>query len=209
MLIAVLAAFFLVAAPRRLRWPRPVAPRIKSRRDRTKPADEVALLNGLAAELRAGASLRMALTAAADRVPTLDLARAIRLAGAGMSPVDLADELAHALPINGRLVGAAFRLAATSGARSAAMFEQLALRAAEAGELMRERRSLTAQARLSAGVVGGAPIAVAFLLLTTGRAQALLDAGPLGYAIVMVGLGLELVGLAAVAAVLRRAERAA
>ena len=65
-----------------------------------------------------------------------------------------------ALPVNGRLAAAAFRLAAVTGGRVAALFHTLAARAAEVGRLNRERRALTAQARASAWVVGGVPLAL-------------------------------------------------
>lgn len=206
MLTAALVAAIVVGTPR---LPvRPWSIRSRRRRARPGPSDEVALLNGLAAELRAGASLRMALVAGAERAPRLDLTSAVRAAAAGRPMSDVAALLADALPGNGRFVAAALRLTAASGGSAAAVFEQLALRAAEAGELSRERRALTAQARLSALVVGGAPIAVQLLLLVTGRAHALLAFGPVGHAIAVVGIGLELAGFAAVAVVLRNAERA-
>lgn len=206
MLIALLCAALIVAVGPRLRarrWPIPWR-----RSPGPGPGDEVALLNGLAAELRAGASLRVALIAGAERAPQLDLGRAVRAAAAGQPMSELAAELAGVLPVNGRLVAAAFRLTATSGGRAASVFEELALRAAETGELSRERRALTAQARLSAFVVGGAPVAMVGVLLISGKAQALLAAGPVGHAIAAIGVGLELVGLAVVAIVLRNAERA-
>jgi tight adherence protein B len=206
MLIALLCAALIVAVVPRLRsrrWPIP-----RRRIPGPGPGDEVALLNGLAAELRAGASLRAALVAGAERAPQLDLGRAVRAAGAGQPMSEVAAELSGVLPINGRLVAAAFRLTAASGGRAAAVFEELALRAAEAGELSRERRALTAQARLSAFVVSALPVAMVGVLLITGKAQALLAAGPVGHAIAAVGVGLELVGLAVVATVLRNAERA-
>jgi len=206
MLIALLIAAFIVAGVPRLRsrpWSIPWR-----RSERPGPGDEVALLNGLAAELRAGTSLRMALVAGAERAPELDLGRAVRAAAAGQPMSDVAAELTGALPSSGRFVAAAFRLTATSGGRAASVFEELALRAAETGELSRERRALTSQARLSALVVGGAPVAMVIVLLITGNAQALLAAGPLGHAMVAIGVGLELAGLAVVAVVLRNAERA-
>lgn len=205
MLIALLCAALIVAVVPRLRarcWP--IAWR---RSERPGPGDEVALLNGLAAELRAGTSLRMALVAGAERAPQLDLGRAVRAAAAGRPMSDVAAELTGALPSTGRFVAAAFRLTASSGGRAASVFEELALRAAEAGELSRERRALTAQARLSAFVVGGAPVAMVIVLLITGGAQALVAAGPVGHVMAAIGVGLELAGLAVVALVLRNAER--
>ncbi len=207
MLIALAVATLIVVGVPWLQsqpWPLPGW----RRRVRPGPSDEVALLNGLAAELRAGASLRMALVAGAERAPDLDLGRAVRAATAGQPMSEVAAELEESLPGNGRLVAAALRLTARSGGRAAVVFEELALRAAEAGELCRERMALTAQARLSAMIVAGAPVVMLAALLITGKAQVLLDAGAVGHVIAAVGIGLVVAGLAVVAAVLRTAERA-
>ena len=207
MLIALVVAAVIVAGIPSLRsrpWPLSRA----RRRVRSGPSDEVALLNGLAAELRAGASLRMALVAGAERAPDLELGRAVRAAAAGLPMSEVAAGVEESLPGNGRLVAGALRLAASSGGRSAVVFEELALRAAEAGELSRERRARTAQARLSAMVVAGAPVVMVAVLLMTGKGQVLLEAGAVGHVIAAVGIGLIVAGLAVVAAVLRTAERA-
>jgi tight adherence protein B len=161
------------------------------------PDDEAALLRALAAELRSGQSLRAGLEAAARRVPRLDVRRAVRLAAAGVPAAEVGAALEDALPVNGRLAGAAFRLAVSTGAGAAGVFAALAHRAAAAGEAHRELRALTAQARLSALVVGGAPLLVAVLVAGLGNPATLMAPGP-GRAAVAVGLGLELAGLATV-----------
>ncbi len=180
--------------------------RKRSRRVRPGPSDEAGFLQGLAAELDAGASLRAAVTAAAARAPALDLSRACRLADAGLPAEEVGEALQEALPGNGRLAAAAFRLASGTGGRVAALFHTLAARAAEAGRLSRERRALTAQARASAWVVGGMPVALLVLLAATGRLGPLLSA-PAGAVVLGVGLALEAAGVAAVWLMVRGAGR--
>ena len=177
------------------------------RRVAAGPDDEAALLRALSAELRSGASLRSALAEAATSVPSLDLAASVRVAAAGM-PMDLvADDLEETLPENGRLVAAAFRLSSWSGARVAAVFENLASRAAEAADLSRERNAATVQARLSAVIVGVAPLAISLLLFATGRVSIPEGVGVVGVVVVGLGLALEVTGLAIVGVIIRRESR--
>lgn len=178
----------------------------RRRRRRAGPGDEADFLQGLAAELGAGASLRSAVVAAAARTPALDLGRACRLAGAGLPAEQVGRALQAALPVNGRLASAAFRLASVTGGKVAGLFHTLAGRAAEVGRLERERRALTAQARASAWVVGGLPLALLVVLAATGRTGALLR-DPAGPIVLAAGLGLEAAGLAAVWSLVRRAGR--
>jgi Flp pilus assembly protein TadB len=175
-------------------------------RRRAGPGDEADFLQGLAAELGAGAALRSAVVSAAARTPALELRRACRLAGAGLAADEVGAALEGALPVNGRLVGAAFRLASATGGRVAGLFHSLAGRAAEVGRLERERRALTAQARASAWVVGGLPLTLLGILAATGRGGALL-ADPTGQVVLAVGLGLEAAGLGVVWLMVRGAGR--
>jgi Flp pilus assembly protein TadB len=168
---------------------------------------EAAFLQGMAAELRAGASLRAALESAATRAPELALAQAVRLARAGRPAAEVAGAIAEALPENGPMAGLAFRTAASTGAEAAAVLAGLALRAVEEEELGRERRALTAQARFSAWLVGGAALAVPVLLVATGRAELLVESGRAGLILLALGLGLELLGALMVWWMLWRAER--
>ncbi len=170
------------------------------------PDDEAGFLQGLASELDAGASLRAAVPAAATRAPALDLSRACRLAGAGLPAEEVGEALQAALPVNGRLAAAAFRLASATGGRVAALFHALAARAAEVGRLSRERRALTAQARASAWVVGGMPLALLALLAATGRIGPLLSA-PAGALVLGGGLALEAAGVLVVWLMVRGAGR--
>jgi Flp pilus assembly protein TadB len=124
-----------------------------------------------------------------------------------MQMSEVAGTVEAQLPENGRLAAAAFRLSGWSGARVADTFDGLATRAAATAELARERRAATAQARLSAVIVGVAPLVFTVLLMITGRGAGLLSSGALGQLILGLGLGLELTGLVAVAVIVRRAER--
>jgi len=171
------------------------------------PDDEATLFRAMTAEMRSGASLRSAISEASLRVPQIDLERPVRLAAAGMSMTAVADAVEAQLPVNGQLAAAAFRLSDWSGARVADTFEGLAERAAATAELVRERRAATAQARLSALIVGGAPLVFTGLLVATGRGAGLVANGGLGWLVLGVGLGLEVVGLLIVAVIVRRAER--
>jgi len=170
------------------------------------PADEADFLRGVAAELAGGASLRSAVVAAADRTPALDLRKAVRLARAGLPADRIGRELAAGLPSNGRAAASAFRLAAATGGGAAGIMTTLAARADDIGVLERERRALTAQARLSAWIVGGAPPAFLVVLALTGRLGGLLG-DPLGRVVLGVGLALELAGAAAVVLMVRRSTR--
>ena len=169
--------------------------------------DEAALLRALSAELRSGASLRPALAEASQSVPALDLAASVRLATAGMPMGSVGAELEGALPENGRLVAAAFRLSSWSGARVAAVFENLASRAAAAADLRRERGAATVQARLSAAIVGVAPLTLSVLLFATGRVSIPSGVGAFGVAVVGLGLSLEVIGLVIVGVIIRRESR--
>ncbi|NNF10165.1 MAG: hypothetical protein HKN74_07770 [Acidimicrobiia bacterium] len=158
---------------------------------RRMPAAEADFLRGVAAEVEAGASIRQAVVAAADRAPALPLALPVRSAAAGRPAVEVAAGLEQALPLNGRLAAAAYQLVVDTGARASAVFAGLAMRAAGAGDMARERRGLTAQARLSAWLVGGLPVAATVLLTVAGRGPDVAGAGGL---LTVVGVGLVVAG---------------
>ena len=179
----------------------------RRRRSRIAADDEATYFRALSAELKAGASLRAALGEAVDRVPGLALDRAVRLAEAGAPMREVADAVEGEFPENGRLAAAAFRLSDWSGAQVAGTFAGLADRASASAELARERKAATAQARMSAIVIGTAPVAFAALLLATGRGSGLMAHGTVGVFILGIGLTLEVVGLLAVALIVRRADR--
>lgn len=181
------------------------AMRERQRRNRKSPGldDEAAFLQGLAAELAAGSPPRAALVSAASRAPTLDLRTAVRFAAAGLDSERVAVALRRALPAHGRLAAAAWTLNATAGGPAAALFEVLAVRAADDGALIRERRALTAQARASAWVVAGLPMALLAGMFATGRLSPGSD--PAMGMILAVGIGLQVAGVALVWSMLQRA----
>ena len=164
---------------------------VQRRRARVTPDDEATYFRALSAELRAGASLRSALAEAVHRVPVLSLGQAVRFAEAGVPMSEIADTVEGQFPENGRLAAAAFRLSDWSGARVADTFEGLAERAVASAELVRERKAATAQARLSAIVIGIAPVAFATLLFATGRGSGLMAHGATGILVLGSGLALE------------------
>jgi tight adherence protein B len=180
---------------------------IRRRSGRVTPDAEATFFRALAAELRSGASLRGAIGSAAQRVPSIPLDRTARLAAAGVPMSEIAAAVERRFPENGVLAAAAFRLSDWSGARVAEAFDGLADRAAGAAEMARERRAATAQARLSALIVGAAPLLFTALLLATGRGNGFVSHGHLGWLVLGAGLALETLGLVAVAVIVRRAER--
>jgi Flp pilus assembly protein TadB len=181
---------------------------IRSRRasDRTSQPELVAIfLRSVAAELRAGRSLRVALVDSARLDPRLGLARTVRVAAAGRPMEHVADELATCPGMTA--TATALRVAAMTGGSAVPIFESLAVDATDEVALARERRELTVQARLSIAVVAGFPIAVLVYQVTSGQAMELVRQGSVGVALLIIGVGLLGLGLAAVATLMRRARR--
>jgi Flp pilus assembly protein TadB len=165
--------------------------------------DESTFLRAVSAELHAGATLRTALIAATDRAPDLDLGVWARRATAGRPLAVLAEELRHRLPEAGRTTAAAITFASVSGGASHGIFAGLAQAADEARAVHRERSLATAQVRFSALVVAAAPIPVLVWLALEGTFGALI-AMPAGQVVLVLGIGFEVVGIAATALMLRR-----
>jgi Flp pilus assembly protein TadB len=124
----------------------------------------------------------------------------VHLAAAGRPAGEVVPALQVALPVNGRMAGAAYRLVSDTGGRAAAVFAALAVRAADAGDIERERRALTAQARLSAWLVGGFPAGVTVAMAVVGRGPSLQGAGAV---ISLLGIGLIVAGGTGVALMVR------
>jgi hypothetical protein len=166
--------------------------------DRTSQPELVAtFLRSVAAELRAGRSLRVALVDSARLDPRLGLARIVRVAAAGRPMEQVADEMATCPGMTG--IATALRVAAMTGGSAVDATDEVAL--------ARERRELTVQARLSIAVVAGFPIAVLGYQVTSGQAMELVREGSAGVALLIIGVGLLGLGLAAVAFLMRRARR--
>ncbi len=159
----------------------------------------------VASELRGGASLRLALVHAAERTPELGLAPALRRLGAGLPLGGVAPHLVRSFPRSGGHLAPALEFAGVAGGRSAEVFDRLAAVTADEADADRERVAATAQARLSAWVVGGLPIVAALYALMTGRIASLARIGGGGVVILAIGFGLLTTGLVAVTVIVRRA----
>jgi Flp pilus assembly protein TadB len=154
--------------------------------------EEAVYLQAVAAELRAGASLRHAICAGQAGSATLPLRRAVRLARAGHPLDQVADELARALPRLGGLAASSVRTVGMTGGRAADVFDGLALVATDELDLLRERRAATAQVRFSALIVGGIPVVYLAYAVLTDRLAGLASAGSIG--VMVLGLGVLLLG---------------
>lgn len=173
------------------------------RRTGSARPDEAAFHAAVAAELRSGSSLRMALVEAGRRVPNLMTDGVVRGLRQGTPLDDLAETIAAALSSTGRLFAPGVVVAASAGGRAAVVFDRLAMRAADARALARERRTASAQARLSAWIVGGLPVFAIGLSFAGGRLGAL-TGGAVGRAVLVVGLVLVGAGVLSVVLILRR-----
>jgi tight adherence protein B len=188
---ALVAGGVLLAPFGVLRWGR-------ARRERRLAASVPVLVDRIAAELRAGGTLPGAISRAADSdLPLADDLRWID-ARARMG-LPLADALA-AWPRRREIAGVvavagALAMCATVGGRAADALDGLAAACRDRLAVAAEAGALSAQARASAIVVGGAPIAVlAWSALTGGSAIRTLLATPVGWMCAVLGIGLEVVG---------------
>jgi tight adherence protein B len=168
---------------------------------RPTPDDEAAALDRIVAELDGGASPRAAVVRVSTASRHIDLGRAASLARAGLGSKEISGALREAFSHNGPLVSAAWALAADSGAPAAPVMGLLARRAAERGRLERERRALTAQARATAWLIAGMPLAACVVLAVTGRIRS----GP-ALPVVLGGVALQAIGLGIVLLMLRRSR---
>ncbi len=169
-------------------------------RDRRRRRTEAALpgaLERVAAELRGGGTVASAVDALAAGSGPLaaDLARVRARAalGAGLQG-GLRAWLAETDLAGVRAAAGALAVAATAGGRAADAVEGLAASQRDRLEVLAEARSLGTQARLSAIVVGAAPIG--YLLLSAvldRRALLVLTTTPIGQACLVAGLLLEAV----------------
>ncbi len=159
----------------------------------------------VAAELRSGRSLRLAVAAASRHVVELNLMGVARLAESGR-PLE---EIAAKLNRDSRLAPAAtaIKVAAMTGGSVALVFDALTAEAVDEEALRMEQRALTVQARLSVAIVGGFPLFVLAGQLLSGELNKSLARGPAGVAIVTIGVMLLTSGLLVVFWLIRRARR--
>ena len=168
-----------------------------ARRRRAAAVSEVQFLAAVSAELRAGSSLRSALASAAAGDVDLALAPMVRMANAGMSVRALADALAEGMPAHGRVVATAVEVAALTGGATADVFASLARLASDEEALRRELRLAAAQAKASAWIVGGVPVAFLVWQGVTGRLS-ILASSDSGRWLLVVGLLLLTAGVATI-----------
>ena len=167
----------------------------RSRRDRRFAAALPGALEQVAAELRGGGTVAAAVErlATANGVVALDFRRIHARTKLGRS---LADALAdwppeHDVP-GVRAAAGALSVAAALGGRAAEAIDGLAASLRHRIEAAAEAHALSAQARLSAVVVGVAPLGyLAFSALVDPRSVTVLVATGVGRVCLVVGLGLE------------------
>jgi tight adherence protein B len=167
----------------------------RSRRERAFAAGLPGALEQVAAELRGGGTV----AAAVDRLATGDGAVAADFRRVHVR-TQLGLPLAEALggwPVDHdapgvRAAAGALAVAATMGGRAADAIDGLASSLRHRLDAVAEARSLSAQARLSAVVVGAAPLGyLAFAaMVDPGAVTALVDTG-VGRVCLVVGLGFE------------------
>lgn len=154
---------------------------------------------GVASELRAGATLRHALSTAAV---SLDCAPPTAHVPLHESSADLAAQFDGISEELRRIVDATAR----SGSASAAIFDELGALAVAQSEIKREVRIATAPGLATAMVFVGAPSIFVLSRLSSGQARVLL-VSPQQRLVTLLGLGLFLAGLAAAWFVVWRARR--
>lgn len=185
------------AAAGALVWRRHVAS-LPARRRRAQLPEA---LDRMAATLRGGASVPVALAAVGGRfdAPLGPELAALGTEASGGSPtVAVLDAWATAQgDRDTRLAATALVLATTVGAAPARAADGVAATLRERADLADERRALAAQARMSAVVLSVAPVGFATLLgATDAGAQAFLLGSPAGWVCLATGLTLDAAGAA-------------
>jgi tight adherence protein B len=158
-----------------------------------------AALEAVARSLRSGASLRQALAEAASVTPGRlgrELASVGRRVEHGAPLVEALEGMAVANILPGvRLTVAALCLGVETGGAQARAVDGVASTLRDRLGVAAEVRALSSQARMSALVIGLAPIAFGgFAIATDPRTGAFLFHTPLGLTLVAIGCGLDAVG---------------
>jgi tight adherence protein B len=175
---------------------------LRTRRGRGDATVERALpaaLEAVARGLRSGASLTQALDEAANAAQGslgAELRRVTREAGHGAGLVDALEQLAVRRPLPGvRLAVAALCLGVETGGAQARAVDGVAVTIRERLAVAAEVQALSSQSRMSALVIGLAPLAFgAFAAATDPRHAEFLFRTPLGLAFVTTGLVLDGLG---------------
>lgn len=158
-----------------------------------------AALDDLARSLRSGSSLPLALGHVASTVRgplAVDWSRIQRSLDLGTRLGDAATEWAQARPCpEVRLAVSAWRLGIESGGSLAASLAGIATTLRARAETAAEVRALSSQARLSALIIGVAPVAFCGLASRADpRLAHTLFATSIGWVLLALGLGLDLAG---------------
>ena len=177
---------------------------VRSRRGRADARLEQALpgaLEAVARSLRSGASLRQAVeeagaAAGTGRVLAGELSRAAAEAAQGASLVSALEGVGARRPLPGvRLGVAALCLGAETGGAQARAVDGVAATVRERLAVAAELRALSSQARISALVIGLAPIGFgAFAAATDPRTSQFLLHTPAGLILLVAGLVLDALG---------------
>jgi len=175
--------------------PRYLAPRAAARREAAVPQ----VLDAIARALRSGASLMQALgEASLEEGPLQDeLRRVVAEAERGAGVSAALDAWAERQPSGSiRLAAAALTLGAETGGANARAVDGVASTVRQRLAVAGEARALSAQPRVSAQVIGFAPIAFgAFSAATDPDLARMLFTTPLGWAMLLTGLALDLIGM--------------
>jgi tight adherence protein B len=170
----------------------------RGRRARLLAAAVPVAVEGIASELRAGGTISTGITqvAAGDSALAPDFRRVetrVRL-GAGLS--EALREWTRERPDAGvEVIAGALAMCAAFGGRAADALDDLAGSLRDRLAVVAEARALSAQARLSALVVGGTPLLyLAFTAVSDPRALHSLTGSTVGRACVALGLALEALG---------------
>lgn len=178
---------------------------LRTRRGRADARIEQALpvaLEAVARSLRSGASLRQAVAEAGransggGRALAAELSRAAAEAAQGASLVAALEAIAARRPLPGvRLGVAALCLGAETGGAQARAVDGVAATVRERLAVAAELRALSSQARISALVIGLAPIGFgAFAAATDPRTAEFMLHTPAGLALLVTGLILDALG---------------
>ena len=175
--------------------PAQLARRAAARREEAIPQ----VLDAIARALRSGASLVQALGEAAEEEGPLqnELRRVVAEAERGAGVAAALNAWADRQPSGSiRLAAAALSLGAETGGANARAVDGVASTVRQRLAVAGEAKALSAQPRVSAQVIGFAPIAFgAFSAATDPDLARLLFTTPLGWSMLCTGLALDLVGM--------------
>ncbi len=169
-------------------------------RPATRRPDSVAFCEAVASELRSGATLLQALTAAGVAADSKVLGG---MGQSGATPAEMARVLAGEFVDVGRELAAAVDAVARSGAPSAELFDEIGALALAQAEIAHEVRIASAPARATVVVFVAAPFIYLSQRLSSGGLGELLLT-PAQRGVTLVGLGLLVAGLLAVLALVGR-----